>query len=141
MSRIDPRSLINTKSKKRKESLASLSKLTNRDNTLSRSDYDLFKPSSQNNKTSSHNNINAKIKNNSKKLPKFVSSSSEALNDRRSLSEKTIQSICIGKMKEKFTKCDCSKMPLCNTSLCLCRKNGVKCNFRCHRNSMCIWKH
>lgn len=109
------------KTKKRRDSYLSLTK-TCRD-ILLKNDISSLKSSKY---AASANNINK---------------TKVGLSAKRIASEKTIQSICIGKMKEKFTKCFCDKLPLCNTSLCLCRKNGLKCNFKCHQNSMCIWKH
>ena len=123
------RSLPNVnKSKKRKPSRIGSIK-------FSQSDFDLFKSTSSQNLTAK-NRFKSSYETTSEQDASLIT-----LSARRAASEKVIQSICIGKMKEKFTKCECSTLPLCNTSLCLCRKNGVKCNFKCHRNSMCIWKH
>ena len=96
-----------------------------------------------------HNNNNTNNKSKSisilKTRPKLVRCLSAKTintnNNNNNDNNKNIQSICIGKLEEKLISCSCSKMPLCNTFLCSCRKNGLKCNFKCHLNSICIWKH
>jgi hypothetical protein len=48
-------------------------------------------------------------------------------------------SICDG---QGFIKCGCSASgkSICNTERCLCRKNGLMCNNRCHPNITCMNK-
>jgi hypothetical protein len=105
-----------------------------------------FKDNIKKSKIQHNNNNNNNTNNKSKSIsilktrPKLVRCfSAKTINT--NISNKNIQSICIGKLEEKLISCSCSKMPLCNTFLCSCRKNGLKCNFKCHLNSICIWKH